>query len=140
MKQLFACVALIAFLASAQAASLKNSSRKTEQNGFHLALELKHDTGKDHAFFRAAVEKRLRPKIEPEFRGRACGEEREVGALGRGGAVADHLRQCAGQRQPHSHGRNAAIPQISRWVLARLYPFPRRLTAPASKCNVAVTL
>ena len=66
------------------------------QNGFHLALEinelqkilalqLKHDTGKDYAFFRAAVEKRLRPKIEPKYRGRACGEEREVGSLGRGG-------------------------------------------------------
>ena len=139
MKQLFACVALIGFLSSAPAASLKNSSRRAEQNGwiyvhlegspaeigfqngfqngFHLALEPKHDTGKDHAFFRAAVEKRLRPKIEPEYRGRACGEEREVGALGRGGAAADHLRQCAGQRQPHSHGRNAAIPRISRWIL-----------------------
>lgn len=97
MKQLLACVALFGFLSSAPAASLKNSSRKAErngwiyvhlegspaeigfQNGFHLAreikelqkilaLELKHDTGKDYAFFRAAAEKRLWPKIEPEYR------------------------------------------------------------------------
>ncbi|MEO8132083.1 MAG: peptidase C45, partial [Bryobacteraceae bacterium] len=59
MKQLFACVALLGFLSSAPAASLRNSSRKTEQNGwiyvhlegspaeigfqngFHLAQEIK---------------------------------------------------------------------------------------------------
>ncbi len=97
MKQLFTCLALLGFLTSAQAASLKNSARRTEQNGwiyvhlegspaeigfqngFHLAqeikelqrilaLELTHDSGKDYAFFRAAAEKRLWPKIDPEYR------------------------------------------------------------------------
>ena len=97
MKQLLFFLAFFSFLASASAASLKNSARRTEQNGwiyvhlegspseigfqngFHLAqeikelqkilaLELTHDSGKDYAFFRVAAEKRLWPKIEPEYR------------------------------------------------------------------------
>ena len=78
-------------------ARLKKSSRHAEQNGWiyiHLegspseigfqngyllseeikflqktiALELTHDTSKSYAFFRTAAEKRLWPRIEPEYR------------------------------------------------------------------------
>jgi len=97
LNRLIACLALCGLVSPAPAASLKNSARKAEkngwiyvhlegtpaeigfQNGFHLAqeikelqkitaLELTHDTGKDYAFFRAAAEKRLWPRIEQEYR------------------------------------------------------------------------